>query len=225
MLRPSFLKLIGRSPVKGLRKHMGFTAEAAKLLLPFFDAVFEKDKCRLRAIFEEIVDLEHRADECKRKWRLKVRRNLMLKLPRNEILQLLHVQEKSINLIRNITGIFVGRNPSVPETIVPSFRQFIKLVEQSVAQAYLAVCELDDLVDAGYLSVFRKHVLEAANELDHIEHRADALEEELRYLFCLEEQNIDPVDTMFLYQSFERLGRLADISEEIGSMLVLLVNR
>ncbi|MAJ82182.1 MAG: hypothetical protein CMF41_04630 [Legionellales bacterium] len=225
MFKPSILKLVSRSPIKGLRKHMQYTAEAGKMLVPFFDSIVSQDVVKGRAIFEEIIDLEHKADECKRQCRIKTHRNLILSIPRGDTLALLHVQEKAINLIRDVAGIFVGRKPVISPVIIPSFREFVQKVEQSISQAYLAVCELDDLVDYGFSKIFKKHVLQAANELDHLEHQADALEEQLRHLFFIEEQTDNAIELMFIYQIIERLGWIADISEEIGSRLVILVSR
>lgn len=225
MFKPSIFKLISRSPIKGLRQHMHYTAQAGKLLSPFFEAILKKETMKARAIFEEIVELEHKADECKRRCRLKTHRNLMLSIPRGDTLALLHVQEKAINLIRDVTGILIGRKPSISKEIQPSFQDFISKIDEIISQAYLAVSELDDLVDSGFSKIFRRHLLEAANQLDHLEHQADALEEQLRHLFFIGEEDSNALEQMFIYQVIERLGSIADICEEIGSRLVLLISR
>ena len=80
-------------------------------------------------------------------------------------------------------------------------------------------------MDSGFSKIFRRHLLEAANQLDHLEHQADALEEQLRHLFFIEEDDNNALEQMFIYQVIERLGSIADICEEIGSRLVLLISR
>ena len=62
-------------------------------------------------------------------------------------------------------------------------------------------------------------------ELDELEHATDVSQIKLRAkLFALEE-SLPAVHVMFLYKIIDQIGDLADISQNIGGRLLLLIAR
>ena len=63
------------------------------------------------------------------------------------------------------------------------------------------------------------------NQLDEIEDDTDAMQIKLRSDLLAIENDLNPVDVMFLYQIIEWIGDLADLAERVGSRLEILLAR
>lgn len=223
-MKASILKLIGRSPVRGLRKHLKLTEEMSLKLEPFFRAIFSKDYQLAQEIFDEMVVIEREADRRKDKVRRLMNKPLMLAFPRGEILYMLTAQEKILNLIHGSAGTLVGRKISMPQQVGPTFFEFLEAVLKCVRKFKKAILELDDLVETGFGHIFREHVVNAAHELDKLEQKVDDLETILRHTLFIVEPSLNQLDLMFIYQAIDKLSRVADILEELGGRLIMLVN-
>ena len=223
-MKASILKLIGRSPVRGLRKHLKLTEEMALKLEPFFRALFSKDYSLAQAIFDEMTVLEREADRRKDKVRRLMNKPLMLAFPRGEILYMLNAQEKILNLIHGTSGSLAGRTVVIPPQVEPTFYEFLEAVVNCVKKFKKAILELDDLVETGFGHIFREHVVNAAHQLDQLEQKVDDLEVVLRHTLFLVESSLNQLDLMFIYQAIDKLSRVADILEELGGRLIMLVN-
>ncbi|MDB4825011.1 DUF47 family protein, partial [Pseudomonadales bacterium] len=93
------------------------------------------------------------------------------------------------------------------------------------AQAVRAIQEMDELVEAG----FRGNVLDLVQglitELDDLENENDRLQVQVRAeLFKIEDQ-LPPIEAMFLYQVIEWIGDLADRAQKVGSLMQLLISK
>ena len=63
------------------------------------------------------------------------------------------------------------------------------------------------------------------DDLDAIEHKSDLSQITLRAELYKLEASLPPVDVMFLYKVISWIGKIADISEKIGSRLLILLAR
>lgn len=223
-MKTSILKLIGRSPVRGLRKHLKLTEEMAIKLEPFFRAIFCKDYQVSQDIFDEMLNIERAADRRKDKVRRLMNKPLMMPFPRGEILHMLSAQEKILNLLRDTAANLVGRKIIIPDQIKPTFFEFLDSVLNCMRKFNKAILELDDLVETGFGHIFRSHVINAAHDIDQLEQKVDDIEVILRHTLFLVESSFNQIDLIFMYQSIDKLSRVADILEELGGRLIMLVN-
>lgn len=222
-MKASILKLIGRSPVRGLRKHLKLTEEMSKMLDPFFRAIFEKDYIVAASVFDEMINVKRQADKRKEMVRRLMNKPLMLAFPRGEILYILNAQEKILNVLHKSVVVLVCRKVGIPKEVKPIFFEFLKCVERCIEKLNKTILELDDLVETGFGHVFREHVLKVASDLSRLQHRVDDQEIVLRETLYLVESTLNPVDVVFIYQSIERLSRIGNITEEIGGRLIMLI--
>lgn len=223
-MKSSILKLIGRSPVRGLRKHLKLTEEMSQKLDPFFRAVFAEDYYVAQEIYDEMVLIEQNADKRKDKVRRLMNKSLMMAFPRGEILHILNAQEKMIDMLLDTAANLVSRKFIIPKQIKPVFFDFLDAVIKCMKKFQRAILELDDLVETGFGHIFREHVLKAACEIDKLEQKVNDQEDVLRHTLFIVEASFNPVDLMFFYQSIDRLSRVASIIEELGGRLIMLVN-
>ena len=69
------------------------------------------------------------------------------------------------------------------------------------------------------------HIALEVDDLDAIEHKSDLSQITLRAELYKLEASLPPVDVMFLYKVISWIGKIADISEKIGSRLLILLAR
>jgi predicted phosphate transport protein (TIGR00153 family) len=92
-------------------------------------------------------------------------------------------------------------------------------------QALKAINELDELLETGFSGREVKFVEGMINELNDLETQNDQTQIELRKILFEIEADIPPIEVMFLYQIFDKIGELADFSQKVGSRLLLLLAR
>jgi uncharacterized protein Yka (UPF0111/DUF47 family) len=115
-------------------------------------------------------------------------------VPREDLLELLLVQDKIANRTRDVSGIVLGRRMQIPESIAD---QFLDFVDRNV-----------DVIE----------------ELDSIETDTDNKQAELRAALYEIEDTLKPVDAVFMYQVIELTGEIADMAERVGRRLELLLS-
>ncbi len=216
--------IFGRSPVQPLEKHIEVAFRCAKQLRPFFAAAIKGDWDKARAVRDEIEKLEHQADDMKKKIRLHLPKSLFMPVPREDLLELLLVQDKIANRTKDVSGLVVGRNMQIPAPIAKQFLEFVDRNIDAAKQARKSVRELDELFTVGFRGAEVNLVIALIEELDQIETDTDNKQAELRAALYEIEDTLKPVDAMFMYKVIELTGEIADMAERVGRRLELLLS-
>lgn len=216
--------IFGSSPVDPLEKHIEIAYNCAKQLRPFFDAVVDEDWDAAAKFREEIEKLEHEADDLKKKIRLQLPKSLFMPVPREDLLELLLVQDKVANRAKDVSGLVLGRRMQIPEQIADEFLDFVSRNIDAAKQARKSVRELDELFTAGFRGAEAALVEALIEELDRIETDTDNQQAELRGSLYAIEKTLDPVDAVFMYKVIELTGEIADMAERVGRRLELLLS-
>ncbi len=218
------VNIFGASPVRPLEQHMDIVYRCAKKLRPFINAVIKRDLKRMAEVRAQIEALENEADDLKKRIRLNMPKSLFMPVPREDLLELLLVQDKIANRTRDVSGIIVGRKMKIPKEIASSYGEFVGCNIDAVKQARKSVRELDELFTAGFKGAEVKLVGELIEELDRLETLTDAQQTELRAEVFEIEKSLDPIDAVFLYRVIELTGEIADMAERVGRRLELLLS-
>ena len=216
--------IFGRSPVQPLEKHIEVAFRCAKKLRPFFTAAVKGNWERASAYRVEIEDLEHKADDLKKQIRLHLPKSLFMPVPREDLLELLLVQDMIANRTKDVSGLVLGRKLRVPAPISKQFLEFVDRNIDAAKQARKSVRELDELFTTGFRGAEVNLVQELIEELDRIETDTDEKQAELRAALYEIEDTLKPVDAVFMYQVIELTGEIADMAERVGRRLELLLS-
>jgi predicted phosphate transport protein (TIGR00153 family) len=216
--------IFGASPVMPLEKHIEIAHRCAKKLGPFFAAAVDGDWETATAVRSEIEALEQEADVLKKEIRLNLPKSLFMPVPREDLLELLLVQDKIANRTRDVSGIVLGRRMHIPESIAEQFVDFVDRNIDAAKQARKSVRELDELFTAGFKGAEVDLVEGLIEELDRIETDTDTKQAELRAALFKIEDTLKPVDAVFMYQVIELTGEIADMAERVGRRLELLLS-
>ena len=219
------MRIFGNSPFMPMQTHMAKVIECALEMVPFVDAVIKQDKKLIQLHRDNITRLESEADNLKHELRAHLPDSLFMPVSRRDLLEVLLMQDKIANRAKDISGIVVDRNMVLPKSIHKDYKIFTKRCVDACEQAFLAIQELDELVEAGFKGREVKLVQKLLVKLDKIETDADHMEKKLRKSIMDLEATTPAVEIMFLYKLLERTGDLANFAEKVGSRLQLMLAR
>ncbi|MDH5230340.1 MAG: TIGR00153 family protein [Gammaproteobacteria bacterium] len=226
MVSKSYIyRMFARSPVKPLQQHMEKVVVCARELNALFEAVVQKDHRKVKSCQKRISKLETEADVLKKELRLHLPTGIMLPVSRQDLLEVLTMQDRIANKSKDIAGLIVGRKMQFPEEMHDSLRDFVKRSIDAVEQAETTVNELDELVETGFKGSEVKLVQSMIEKLDEIESDTDRIQVDVRATLFQMEKDMPPVDVMFIYKVIEWIGDLADLAQRVGSRLQLLLAR
>ena len=216
--------IFGTSPVMPLEKHIGLAYSCTKQLNGFFAAVVAGDWDKAAQKRGDIDHLGHEADDLKKEIRLNLPKSLFLPVPREDLLELLLVQDKIANRTKDVSGIVLGRKMQIPAAISELFLEFVERNVDAAKQARKSVRELDELFTAGFRGAEVDLVAGMIEELDQIETDTDEKQAALRAALFEIETTLNPVDAVFMYKVIETTGEIADMAERVGRRLELLLS-
>ena len=225
MTNESILGIFAKSPFVSLQKHMDIGKQAAIALQIFLTSAGVSDWSKAKQYRQEIIDLEHAADDIKNQIRTHLPKSLFMSVSREDLLDLVYTMDGIPNTAKDISGIMIGRQMEIPNQIAEQFSDFVKAAIKAAKQASAAIEKVDEVRRGGFSSSDADLLQDLVAELELLEHENDDLEAALRNDFFEIEKDFPAVDVMFLYDIFNRIGSLADISQTAGHILIRLVSK
>ena len=217
--------IFGSSPVSPLQKHMSKVYACASELIPLFNAVINEDWDEVARLQQIISGLEREADVLKKELRLNLPKGLFMPVSRQDLLEVLLMQDRIANQAKDIAGTIVGRHMTLPEIIHEDYIRFVTRCVAACKQARKAINELDELVETGFSGQEIQIVTDMITKLDSIEGDTDNLQAAIRLKLFQIENDLPPIEVMFLYKIIEGTGEVADRSQGVGSRLQLMLAR
>lgn len=216
--------IFGSSPVGPLENHVGVVFQCTKKLGEFVAAVIADDWDSAKVAHEAIVTLEQDADDLKKEIRLRLPRSLFMPVPREDLLELLLVQDRIANRAKDVADLIHGRKMLIPDPIAEEFLSFVKRNIDAAKQARKSVRELDELYTTGFRGAEVDLVSSLIEELEVIENEIDTQQGDLNAAVFAIESTLAPVDVIFLYRAIELTGQIGGMSERVGRRLELLLS-
>ena len=221
----SILGVFAKSPIKPLQEHIYKVHECASHLVPFFEAAYANDWNKATGIRAELSKMEKSADKLKRELRMNLPKGLFMPIDRTDLLGLVTEQDKIANTAKDISGRILGRMLVIPPPIQQEFMEYLLRCLDASACAVKAIDELDELLETGFQGRELQIIDKLVVELDSIENSTDVMQISLRHSLHGIEQDLNPVDVVFLYNVIEWVGELADLAERVGDKLELMLAR
>ncbi len=219
----AFLKLFSRSPIGPIQAHMQEANQCAQLLPSFIEAANQQDWTLATSLREDINTSEEKADQLKIDLRSHLPAKLLLPIPRMDLLQLISTQDKIANLTKDISGIMIGRKMVIPTQLASDFSAYVKNSCAASEQAKCAIDDLDVLLESGFKGKAADLIDSMISELNKLEKENDDLQIRVRQALFAIENELSPVDVVFLYKIITWVGDIADSAQNIGSKLKMMV--
>lgn len=219
----TILSLFGRSPFGPLQAHMEKVWECVKRVKPCFDAVLAGDRDGAERITQEICRLESEADRIKDDIRSNLPKSLFLPIDRRDLLEILHLQDSLADLSQDVVVSLGLREANLHQDLREPLDQLLTEVTKVCENASRIIAEIDELVETSFGGHEARKVLEMVESLNAEETVTDELGIAIaRKLFTLEKE-MSAVDIMMFFRVFRQIGELANIAEQIGNRLRLLI--
>jgi predicted phosphate transport protein (TIGR00153 family) len=223
MPKSAILSMFARSPIRPLERHMDKANQCAEKLADFFQCVFQNDWLGAEKVQKRIVTLEKEADALKLDLRMHLPNGLFLPVSRSDILELLTKQDQIANCAEDIAGLTLGRQMAIPGNLQDLFSRYLARCIDASKQATRAINELDELLETGFKGKEVEMVEGMVEKLNIIERDTDDLQVELRQALFKIEKELDAIDAMFLYKVVDAIGSIADIAQQTGGRLIVLL--
>ena len=215
-------KLVGRSPIGPIQKHMHVAVLCAREVVPLVEAMMVGDNDAIRERRAEIDRLESEADQIKDEIRSHMPRRFLMATDRRTMLEILAGQDAIADVSQDIAELVDQRGMHLPEGLKEPVHSLTKHVVTACEQGQRIIDELDELVETGFGDSEVARVEEMIAELGRHESATDKdFDRAARALFAMEEEL--GVASYFWYLTILCIANLADISERVGNRLRLLM--
>lgn len=217
--------VFGKSPFKPMQEHMRVVIDCVGHMPALFEALVADDAAQQEALKQKIYHAEEDADAIMNALRGQMPKSFLMPVDRNDILELIAVQDAIANTAQDIAGLLIERRMEVPADMAKPLLFFVTRCVEACRQAHRIIEELDELLEIGFRGPRVKDVEAMIVELRNIESDTDDMGTQLvRQLFA-QEDSMKPVSVMFWYQLLQWIGDLADYAETVGDRLHVLIAR
>ena len=225
MKSTGFPDLIRKSPFGPIQEHMEKSKLCVNELLIFLNVVSISDWNKAIESRKVILDLENEADSLKAKTRALLPKSIFLAVPREDILDLIKLADDIPNIVKDISGLMIGRQMEIPVPISISFLKFASEASSIANVAFSTIDQLSELFQFSFGGNAANKMQELLDKLDGLEGKNDQSEITLRAELFSMEKDLPPVNVMFLYSIINKIGEISDRSEQIGHRISLIASR
>lgn len=223
MLNPSFLKIFAKSPIKPMQQHMELVYQCVSTLEPFIQMVLQKNWTTTKLELDKINSLENKADILKKDIRLYLPSKILLPISKRDFIELLKSQDLIASGAKRLANLIFYRKMQFPEQLINSLLNFIHLGVNATKVAQNVIGELDQLIETGFRGSEARLVATMIIKLDQINEQTDDIQNSLREELFKLENNLNPIDAIFLYRVIDWTAELADRAQKVGHKLESLL--
>lgn len=217
----SFLGIFAQSPFKPLERHIDIVDSCCQVLQPFFKAVFSESWSDAETHLARMEELEKQANAIQHGLRLNLPSGIFMPINREDLLALLSSQHRMARVARKLAAQVLDRQLTFPSESKDGFLALLSRSLDATQQARKVINELDELLETGFKGREADLVESMIVELDQIENDTTQLHQQLRRAIWAKEQDLNPVDAMFLYKTLDGVTELADVAQHVGDRLEL----
>lgn len=222
-MRIPLFSLFTRSPFDELQEH----AEKVKECAWAFQQAMECYASARCEVFEEhrqqVITLEHAADEIKRRIRGHLPKNVMLPVEKFQLFRYLREQDSVLDSVQeSLNWLSFRPDGSIPESLERDFFLLVDAVVEPTEELSRMVGEAR-LYFKSFSEKQRSKVKAIIGNIRQMEHDADQREHALlRKVFQLES---NPVAVLHMVKLVEIIGSIADHAENAGDMMRAMLAR
>lgn len=215
-VKPALSDVLTNSPLAIMERHAEACLDCVNRLGPYFEAVQADQWGRAEQLQQEIARLEALADDIKMDVRKNLPRGLWMSVSRPDLLELVRVQDKMANETKDIAGLILGRQLMFPKKLEKSLFKFVATVTDASVKAVEVVAATRELSRSAFSSRQVAAISTKCLLVEKIERRSDDLQSKLRAKLRIYEEDLSPIDAIFLYQLLSSIGEIADHAEKVS---------
>lgn len=219
----SIADLFGKSPFGPIHEHLEKTKCCIDLIRPIFDELRAGNPKKIKEYGDLISKYEHEADKIKNEIRDNLPKSIFLPVARGDLTRLIKQQDSIADAAEDIAFLLQVRSMELPGELHEKFDIFLSRVLKSFSIVYDIVNDLDNLVEVSFDGPEAQEVLAKIKELGTNEWEADKSQFELlRAMFDIEDK-MDPVSITVWMKLFNKIGDIANYSENTGDLMRMII--
>ena len=215
-VKPAISEVISNSPLALLERHAGVCVDCVERLPLYFQEVQSGRWARAEEVRDEICRFEGLADELKQDVRSNLPRGLWMSVSRADLLELVRVQDKMANGVKEVSGISLGRQLAFPSPLTEDLNEFVDVVVAVSRTVVKIIGATRELSRSAFGTRQTNVILDFVSQVEAGERRSDDMQAALRARVREHEVDLPPVDAMFLYQLLAAIGEIADNAEKVA---------
>ena len=215
-VKPAISEVISNSPLALLERHVGVCVDCVERLPLYFAEAQANRWGRASDVREEICRFEGLADELKQDLRGNLPRGLWMSVSRADLLELVRVQDKMANGVKEVSGISLGRQLAFPAAMTSEVADFIDVVVQVSRVVVKIIGATRELSRSAFGTRQTNVILDFVSQVEADERRSDEMQAALRARLKEHEAELSAVDAIFLYQLLSAIGDIADNAEKVA---------
>ena len=223
-IQPAISDVISQSPLTLLERHAAACADCVDLLRRYFTEAQAYRWPQAEDVREEICRLEWLADELKENVRSNLPRGLWLSVSRADLLELVRLQDKMANYAKHVTGISLGRQLAFPTSISDGIFEYVDVVAGAGREVVGLIGATRDLSRSAFGSRQAQTLLGLVRGIEATEKESDSIQARLRSELLVVENDLSPIDAIFLYQMLSDIGEIADAAEKVAHRVQIIAS-
>ncbi len=188
-----------------------------------FEHLFAGDVQALAQQRLRIAELENEADGIKNELRNNLPRKLFMSVDRRDLLEILDLQDSIADIAEDIADLLVSRTWQLSTELQEALRVFVRRAVDTALAARDVVRNVDKLAQGGLRRADTEVLFSHIDSVLRLEEESDVLQAEACRILFAEEERLNPVSVVLLYELLGWVGDLADYPKKVCNRLRLLV--
>lgn len=219
-----FWSILSKNPFSSLKSHMEKTLTCAKKTRAIFDALFDGDKEKVKALAKEISQLEHECDRIKQELHEQVSHSIFLPIERRDLLHVLSSMDDIANSAEDLGVLLTMRWMVLPDSLKPLFNTFLDKAIEVVDESAKVIFALDRLLEAGFSGPDAEEVIKRIDHIDRLEHLSDKAQDQLGKKFFEHEDELNAAAIVMWVKIFDEVATLSNCAERMMSHIRLMLS-
>lgn len=208
-----------KSPFNQLLAHMGKVKECICLLKDGLIKYYTGDYKGFSGLTKQISVIEHEADIIKGNIRNHLPSSVFMPVDKGRFLWSLREQDKILDHAENLVEMLDMRHTKIPKKLQPLFIEHCKLVMETVEAMELAVENIRDLIETGFVKREREQTKQYIHKVHDWEYLADKKRYEITKGIYKLEKKLTPMDVYHLIKIADWVDEIADHAENVADWL------
>ncbi len=217
--------LFGKSPFRSIQEHMRVVERCVAEVVPLVEAHLSGNQDQVTVHADEVFRLEHEADDKKNSIRSQLPSSFFMPVARRDLLDLISTQDAIADAAQDVAGILALGKLNIPVALHPALLTFVREVRSVAKLCRELIDQLDALLELGFRGREVEKVLAMIEALAAAESITDDQGVQLTRLLFDHEDEVGALSVVFTYELIQKLGTIADESENVGDRLRVLVAR
>lgn len=223
-IRAPIVNTIYKSPFEGLYIHSEKMGECIAFMEECIQAYSEGDFSKVDKLKKKVSKSEHEADLIKSNIRSHMPKSIFMPVMKNQFYMLLHDVDSILDSAEDVAVLLTMKHTLLPENIAEDLLELSHKINECVNKFSKVMESLEKLVEYSFRGAERDRVKELIKDVHRLEHEADIIEYQIsRDLFNLPQDTLDPVSVIHLLKVIDRLGQVADKSENAADRVRSMV--